>query len=103
MLDIQIFEVDGLLGRKRVENALEQGPVLVAMHPMLIYTRLHLFKFEAGEGVKGEPEPVFPFYHKVTDEQTLCCACQVQDSDHVVHFASTNWTNGTLRARALVP
>ena len=85
-----------------MENALEQGPVLVTMHPMLIYTGLHLFEFEAGERVKGEPEPVLPFDHKVADEQTLCCSCQVQDSDHVIHFASTNWTDRTLRARALV-
>ena len=87
-----------------MENALKQGPVLVPMHPLLllIYTRLHLFEFEAGEGMKGKLEPVFPFYHKVTDEQTLCCTCQVQDSDYVVHLAGTNWTDGTLRARALV-
>lgn len=72
------------------------------MHQVCIHTKLHLFKFGAGEGVKGEPEPVFPFYHKVSDEQTLCCTCQVQDSDYVIHFASTNWTDGTLRARASV-
>ncbi len=85
-----------------MENALEQRPMLVAMHPMLIYTVLHLLKLEAGERVKGEPEPIIPFYHKVADEQTFCCTCQVQDSDDVVHFASTNWTDGTLRARALM-
>lgn len=85
-----------------MEDALEQGPVLVAMHPMLIYAELYLFKLEAGEGVKGEPQPVFPFYHKVTDEQTLCCTCQVQDSDHVVHFASTDRTDGAWRTRASV-
>ena len=56
-----------------MENALEQGPVLVAMHPMLIGIGLHFFELEAGVGVKGEPEPVFPWYHKVTNEQTLGC------------------------------
>ena len=96
MLDVQVFEVNGLLGWKRVENALEQGPMLVTMHPMLMYAGLHLFKVEAGERVEGEPEPVFPIDHKVTDKQTLCCSRQIQDPDHVVHFASASGTDGTL-------
>ena len=85
-----------------MENTLEQGPVLVAMHPVLIFTGPHLLEFEAGKGMKGEPEPVFPIYHEITDEKTLCRACQVQDSDHVVYFPGTNWTDWTLRATILV-
>ena len=95
MFDIQIFEIDSCLVRKCVENALEEGCVLVAMNPMLISTGLHLFKFKTGERMKGEVEPIFPAYPEITDEQALCCACQVQNSDNFVHFASTNWTDGT--------
>lgn len=96
MLDVQVLEINGRLVRKRVEYALKEGPVLVAMHPVLIYAGLHLLEFKPGERVEGEVEPIFPVYPKVTDEQTLCCARQVQNPDHVVHFASTNWTDGTL-------
>lgn len=103
MLDIQVFEIDGFFGWKCMENALKQWPMLIAMHPMFIYTGFRLFKFEPGKGMKGKPKPVFPFDHQVTDEQTLCCTCQVQDPDHVVYFACANWTDGTLKAGILVP
>lgn len=63
MLDVQVLQVDGLLGRKGMENALEQGPMLVAMYPMLIYTRLHFFEFKPRKRVKGEPKPVCPLHH----------------------------------------
>ena len=82
-----------------MEDTLEQWPILVAMHPMLIDTRFHLLELEAGERVKGEPEPVFSFYDEITDEQTLCCTCQIQDSDNIIYFACTNWTDGALGVR----
>jgi hypothetical protein len=66
--DVQVFEVNRLLIRKRIENALEHCPVLVAMHPMLIYPGFHLFEFEAGVGVKGEPVPVLPFHPEVSNK-----------------------------------
>ena len=68
MLYIQVFEVDGLLVGKCMENPLEQGPVLIAMNPVLVDARLHLLEFKARERMKGEPEPVSPIYHKVTNE-----------------------------------
>ena len=77
MLHIQVLQIDGLLVRECMEDALEEWPVLVPMYPLLILTRPYLFKLEAGEGVKCEPEPVFPFYNKITDEQTLGCARQI--------------------------
>ncbi len=80
-----------------MENTLKEGPALVATHPMLIHTGLHLSELEAGEGVKGEIEPIFPLHHKVTDEQTLCCTGQVEDADHLVHFGSTSRVDGALR------
>ena len=55
MFHVKIFEIDGLLGRERVEDTLEQGPMLIAMHPMLIQASLHLLELEAGVRVKGKP------------------------------------------------
>ena len=86
MLDVHVFEVNGFLSRERVKNALEQGPVLVAIHPLLVYPGLHFLEFETGERVEGEPEPVPSFYHKITNEETFCCTGQVEYSNHVVHF-----------------
>jgi hypothetical protein len=85
-----------------MKNTLKKGPMFVTMHPMLIYTGLYFLKLEAGERMEGEPEPIFPFYHKITDEKTLCGACQVQNSDHIVHFRSGNWTDGAYIAKTLV-
>ena len=96
MLDVQVLEIYGRLVRKRIEQALEEGRVVVAMYPVLIYAGLHLLELKAGERVEGEVEPIFPVHPKVTDEQALCCARQVQDPDYVIHLASTNWTDGTL-------
>ena len=76
-----------------MEDALKQGPVLVAMHPMLVCIRLQLSKLEAGVGVKGKPEPILPFDYKITDEQPFGSTCQVQDSDYIVHFTSADWTD----------
>ena len=98
MLDIQIFEVEGFQGGESVEDALEQGPVLVAMNPMLIYTWLYFFEFKPRERVEGEPEPVLPFYHQVTNEEPFRCAGQVQNSDHIIDFGSTEWTDRPWRS-----
>jgi len=86
MLDIQVLEINTLLVRKRVKNTLEERPVFIAIYPMLIYTRLYFFEFETRERVKGEIKPIFPFYYQITDEQALCCACQIQDSNYVIHL-----------------
>ena len=77
MLHIQVFDIDRRLVWKGMEYALERGPMLVAVDPMLEDTGLHFFEFEAGIGVKGEPEPVFPLNHKVADKQAFCCTCQI--------------------------
>ena len=63
---------------------------------------LHLFKFEARERMKSEPEPILLFIDKVADKQTLCGTYQIQNPDCVGDFAGTDGTNGTSRAVKLV-
>jgi hypothetical protein len=85
-----------LLG-EGVKDALEQGPVLVAMHPMLVCVRLDLLEFEAGIRMEAKPEPILSWWYEVTDKQTLCCPSQVQHSYYLVNLASADWTDGTAR------
>src|SRR5688572_137635 len=80
-----------------MEDALELGPVLVAVYPVLVGVCFDLFELEAGVGVEAEPEPVLPRCHEVTDKQALCCTSQVEHSYYLVDLANAGWTDGTAR------
>lgn len=86
VFDVKVLQVDFLKVGKGVKNALEKRGVLIAMHPVLIHPGLYLFELEAGEGVESEVEPVFSVYHKIADEETLCCARQIKHTNNVVDF-----------------
>jgi len=97
MSRVQVLEVDRALFRECMKDALEEGCMGVAMYPVFIDPWLHFLEFETRVRVEGEPEPVFPFDHEISNEQPLSGPCQVQDPDNFVHCASTSWINGTYK------
>jgi hypothetical protein len=95
MFDVQVSQVDGLLVREGVEDALKQGPMLVSVNPMLVSPRLDFLELKAGIWVEAEPQPVLSFNDQVADEETFRRSGQVQDSDDIVDFACNVWADGT--------
>jgi hypothetical protein len=95
MLDVQVFEIDRVVLRKCVEDALEQRPVLVSMYPMLENTRLYLSKVESGVRMECEPMPVFPIDPKITNKETFGGASQVENSNHFVDLGNNEGADGT--------
>jgi len=47
MSDVKILQIDRVLVREGIEYALEKSPVLVAVYPVFVYTRLHLFELKS--------------------------------------------------------
>jgi hypothetical protein len=95
MLDVQVFEIDRVVLRECVEDALEQRPVLVSMYPMLENTRLYFSEFEARVRMERKPMPVFPINPKVTNKETFCRAGQVENSNHFIYLGNNEWADGT--------
>lgn len=75
--------------------------MLVAMDPVFVCIWFHLFKFEAGEGMERKVMPIFSVHPQVSDEQTLCSARQVEDSNRVVYFGGAEWIDRALNAKVV--
>lgn len=99
MLDIQVLYVDVMHVRKGMKNALEKRQVIVTMHPMFVYSRLYLFELEAGVGVEGEVEVVFPVHPEIADEETFCRTSQIKHTDDFIDLCRTDWTDRTFKTK----
>lgn len=65
------------------------------MYPVLIGTWLHFSELEAREGMECKPAPILPGNYKIANEETLCCSCEIQDSNDFIDLASADWTDWT--------
>ena len=61
ILNVKVLQVDRVLVWKRLENALEHFPMLVAMDPMLENSWLDFFELKAGVRMESEPVPILSF------------------------------------------
>jgi hypothetical protein len=95
MIDVQVFEIDRVILRKCVEDALKQRPVLVSMYPMLENTRLYFSEVEPGVRMECKPMPVFPINLKVTNKESFSGAGQIEDSNHFIDLGINEWADGT--------
>jgi hypothetical protein len=94
MLHVEILEVDRLLLRKRVEDALEKIGVLVAVHPVLVGIWGDFLELETRVRVEVKPEPVFSGGYEIADEETFSGASQVEDADYFIDLARTDGADG---------
>ena len=86
ILDVKILQIDRVLIGERLENALEQFPVLIAVDPVFENSWLNFFELKTGVRMESKPVPVWSFDNKVADKKSFGCASQVQHPNHFVHF-----------------
>ena len=91
VLNVEVFQIDGVLVRECLENSLKQAPVLVAMDPLLEDSRLYFFELETRVWMESEPMPILSVDYQIADEESFSRASQVQYTNNFVDVRGDLW------------